>query len=159
MPLFDARQNSMVAALFQQAVNGIILGPVELNLNRKGGGNVIIEAKGLPLHRKGESLLLGVARDITARKLAQEALAGERDALPGHISSTISDISYSCTAGPDGGGPAIDRLGWGRGAHHRLLGGRDQGATLLGIPGDRGRTSPCLNSISPALAVGCLRRL
>jgi PAS domain S-box-containing protein len=73
-PLFGERQNSMVAALFEQAVNGKILGPVELNLNRKDGGNVIIEAKGLPLHRKGESLLLGIARDITARKLAEEAL-------------------------------------------------------------------------------------
>ena len=74
LPLFDARQNSMVAALFQQAVNDKILGPVELNLNRKDGGNVIIEAKGLPLHRKGESLLLGIARDITAWKLAEAAL-------------------------------------------------------------------------------------
>ena len=58
LPLFDEQQNSMVAALFQQAVNGEMLGPVEFNLNHKDGGNVIIEAKGLPLHRKGESLLL-----------------------------------------------------------------------------------------------------
>ena len=53
LPLFDDRQNSMVAALFQQAVNGKILGPVELNLNRKDGGKVIIEAKGLPLSSEG----------------------------------------------------------------------------------------------------------
>jgi two-component system, cell cycle sensor histidine kinase and response regulator CckA len=74
LPLFDERQNSMVAALFQQARNGNILGPVELSLNRKDGGHVIIEAKGLPLQRKGEGLMLGVARDITARKWAEEEL-------------------------------------------------------------------------------------
>ena len=74
LPLFDERQNAMVAALLQQAVDGKILGPVELTLNRKDGGNVIIEAKGLALHRKGESLLLGIARDITARKQAEEEL-------------------------------------------------------------------------------------
>ena len=47
LPLLDERQNSLVAALLQQAVDGEILGPVELNLNRKDGGNVIVEAKGL----------------------------------------------------------------------------------------------------------------
>ena len=61
-------------ALFQQAVNGKILGPVELNLNRKDGGNIIIEAKGLPLHMKGQGLLLGIARDITGRKQAEAEL-------------------------------------------------------------------------------------
>jgi two-component system cell cycle sensor histidine kinase/response regulator CckA len=74
LPLFDERQNAMVAALLQQAVDGKVLGPVELTLNRKDGGNVIIEGKGLALHRKGEALLLGIARDITARKQAEEEL-------------------------------------------------------------------------------------
>ncbi len=74
LPLFEERQNSMVAALLDQAVNDKILGPIELNLKRKDGGNVIIEAKGLPLHRNGESLLLGIARDITDYKQAEEAL-------------------------------------------------------------------------------------
>ena len=74
LPLFDKQQNSLVAALLQQGVDGGILGPVELNLKRKDGGNVIIEAKGLALHREGESLLLGIARDITARKRAEAAL-------------------------------------------------------------------------------------
>ncbi len=74
LPLLDEQQKSMVGALLQQAVDGEILGPVELILNRKDGGNVVIEAKGLPLHRKGESLLLGIARDITARKRAEEEL-------------------------------------------------------------------------------------
>ncbi len=40
IPLFDERQNSMVAALLQQGVDGKILGPVELNLNRKDGGKL-----------------------------------------------------------------------------------------------------------------------
>ena len=74
LPLLDDRQNLMMAALLQQATHGEILGPVEHTLNRKDGGQVIIEAKGLPLQRQGKNLLLVIARDITARKLAEEAL-------------------------------------------------------------------------------------
>ena len=74
LPLFDDRQNSLIAALLQRAGHGEILGPVELCLNRKGGGQVIIEAKALPLQSQGETLLLGIARDVTDRKRAEEAL-------------------------------------------------------------------------------------
>ena len=101
LPLFDDRENSLIATLLQQAVHGEILGPVELFLNRKGGQQVIIEAKALPLQSQGETLLLGVARDITARKQAEEALKESEERFR-HISSTISDISYSCTMSPDG---------------------------------------------------------
>ncbi len=74
LPLLDDRQNLMMAELLQQATPGEILGPVEYTLTRKDGGQVIMEAKGLPLQSQGKSLLLVIARDITARKLAEEAL-------------------------------------------------------------------------------------
>ena len=38
LALFDEPQNALVEALFQQAGDGQILGPVELNLHRKDGG-------------------------------------------------------------------------------------------------------------------------
>jgi two-component system, cell cycle sensor histidine kinase and response regulator CckA len=74
LPLFDERQNALVAGLFQNVVDGEILGPLELDLHRKDGGKLVIEAKGLALQRQGEGLLLGIARDITARKQTEEEL-------------------------------------------------------------------------------------
>jgi two-component system cell cycle sensor histidine kinase/response regulator CckA len=74
LPLLDERQNLLVAELLTQYVYGEVLGPVDFTLTRKVGEQVIIEAKGLPLRSKGESLLLVISRDITARKQAEEAL-------------------------------------------------------------------------------------
>jgi two-component system, cell cycle sensor histidine kinase and response regulator CckA len=70
----DDREKAKITALLERAVDDKILGPVEIYLDRRDGGRVIIEAKGLPLHRKGESLLLGIARNITDWKQAEEAL-------------------------------------------------------------------------------------
>ena len=99
LPLLDERQNSQMAALLQQAVDGKILGPVELNLNRKDGGNVIIEAKALALQRKGESLLLGIARDITARKRAEEALGANLKFLQLLLDTIPSPIFFKDAQG------------------------------------------------------------
>jgi two-component system cell cycle sensor histidine kinase/response regulator CckA len=53
-------------------------------------------------------LVVEVSRDITQRKQAAEVLKESEERFR-HISSTISDISYSCTAAPDGS-YAIDWL-------------------------------------------------
>ncbi|HZE21841.1 MAG TPA: PAS domain S-box protein, partial [Desulfobaccales bacterium] len=74
LPLFDAQQNLLVAELLSHYVYGEVMGPVDLTMSRKDGRKVIIEAKGVPLRSKGESLLLVISRDITARKQAEEAL-------------------------------------------------------------------------------------
>jgi two-component system cell cycle sensor histidine kinase/response regulator CckA len=74
LPLLDERQNLLVAELLSQYAYGEVLGPVDLTLTRKDGKQVIVEAKALPLRSKGESLLLVISRDITARKQAEEAL-------------------------------------------------------------------------------------
>ncbi len=74
MPLLDDRQKSLVTELLAQSVYGEVVGPVDFTLSRKDGRQVIIEVKGLPLAIKGQSLMLAVARDITARKQAEEAL-------------------------------------------------------------------------------------
>jgi len=71
---FDEQQNLMAQTLLSQGVDGIPMGPVEFSLRRKDGGVVFIEIKGLPMRIQGESLLLGIARDITARKRAEAAL-------------------------------------------------------------------------------------
>jgi two-component system, cell cycle sensor histidine kinase and response regulator CckA len=74
MPMLGDRQNQMMAELLQQAKPGEIIGPVKYTLTRKDGGQEILEAKCLPFHEKGENLLLVIARDITARQRAEEAL-------------------------------------------------------------------------------------
>ena len=86
-------------------------------MTRKAGKQVIVEAKGLPLRSKGESLLLVISRDITARKRAEEALKESEERFR-HISSTISDISYSCAAAPDG----AYTIDWLAGAVERITG-------------------------------------
>ena len=63
------------------------------------------------------SMLSILAIDITDRKDAEAALR-ESETRFRHISSTISDLSYSCTAGPDGS-YAID---WMAGAAERITG-------------------------------------
>jgi two-component system cell cycle sensor histidine kinase/response regulator CckA len=74
LPLLDDGQKTLVTELLAQSVYGEVVGPVDLTLSRKDGREVIIAVKGLPLEIKGKSLLLGIARDITARKRAEEAL-------------------------------------------------------------------------------------
>ena len=71
------------------------MGPVDFTLTRKDGGEVIAEGMSLPLYIQGQNLVLTIVRDITARKQAEAALR-ESEARFRHISSTISDISYSC---------------------------------------------------------------
>ena len=44
--LLDHRQKSMLVELLAQAAHGKVLGPVELNLTRKDGWEVIIEGQG-----------------------------------------------------------------------------------------------------------------
>ncbi len=74
LPLLDDRQKTLVTELLALSVYGEVVGPVDLTLSRKDGREVIIEVKGLPLEMKGQSLVLAVARDITDRKQAEEAL-------------------------------------------------------------------------------------
>lgn len=48
------------------------VGPTELVLNRKDGKQVIVEIRTYPVKIEGQTLLLGIARDITERKKAEK---------------------------------------------------------------------------------------
>jgi two-component system, cell cycle sensor histidine kinase and response regulator CckA len=91
-----------VTALLDQAVEGEMLGPMELNLHRQDGGDVIIEAKGLTLQKEGGGLLLGIARDITVRKRAEEALR-ESERRFRLMAETIQDVFWITT-------PSLERV-------------------------------------------------
>jgi two-component system cell cycle sensor histidine kinase/response regulator CckA len=102
LPLLEPLQNSVVTALLDQAVEGEMLGPMELNLHRQDGGDVIIEAKGLTLQKEGGGLLLGIARDITVRKRAEEALR-ESERRFRLMAETIQDVFWITT-------PSLERV-------------------------------------------------
>jgi PAS domain S-box-containing protein len=58
--------------LLKQNQRGAPTGPHEFTLNRKNGAIVQTEISTFPVNIKGEKLVLGVARDITERKKAEE---------------------------------------------------------------------------------------
>ncbi|MFH1628711.1 MAG: PAS domain S-box protein [Pseudomonadota bacterium] len=65
-------QTPKAAELFAKNGQGEARGPDELILNRKDGGQVHVEITTLPIRIKDQDVVLGLARDVTERKKAQE---------------------------------------------------------------------------------------
>jgi PAS domain S-box-containing protein len=59
--------------------NGETAGPLELAVHRKDGSKVLVETRSYPVEIGGQTVVLGIARDITERKKAEEAVRKERD--------------------------------------------------------------------------------
>jgi signal transduction histidine kinase len=55
-------------------VRGQKSGPIELELTRMDGTKVTVEATSIPVKRKGKTEVIGIARDVTERKKAEEKL-------------------------------------------------------------------------------------
>jgi len=62
------------AKLLGKSLKGHSTGPDELVLNRKDNTKVTVEISTYPVKIKGKTLVLGIARDITARKQAEERI-------------------------------------------------------------------------------------
>ncbi len=71
LPLEDIRRT---AKLLERSIRGEATGPDELTLNRKDGSQVPIEIRTYPVRIKDQTVVLGIARDISERKRAEEAL-------------------------------------------------------------------------------------
>ena len=71
LPLDDIRRT---AKLLERSVRGEATGPDELILNRKDGSQVPIEIRTYPVRIKDQTVVLGIARDISERKRNEKAL-------------------------------------------------------------------------------------
>jgi diguanylate cyclase (GGDEF)-like protein/PAS domain S-box-containing protein/putative nucleotidyltransferase with HDIG domain len=77
LKLLSPEQLRKAAAILAKNVQGLPTGPDELALTRKGGNEVPVEIRTFPVKIKDQTLVLGIARDITERKKAEEALAAK----------------------------------------------------------------------------------
>jgi PAS domain S-box-containing protein len=62
------------ATILAKSAKGQLVGTEEYTLERKNGEFVCVEIRNMPVTIKDEKLLLGIARDITDRKRAEDAL-------------------------------------------------------------------------------------
>jgi PAS domain S-box-containing protein len=69
------------AKLLVKNLRGQPTGPDELVLNRKDNSKVTVEISTYPVKIKGKTLILGIARDVTKRKQAEEKLSETKDSL------------------------------------------------------------------------------
>ncbi|MDD3581903.1 MAG: PAS domain S-box protein [Desulfobacca sp.] len=74
LPLLEPQQRSLIPGLLAQVAQGQTVGPVEFTLNQRYGGKVNVEIRSYPVNFRGQPLVLGIARDITARKKMEEEL-------------------------------------------------------------------------------------
>ena len=74
LKLLSPRQIPKAAALLTKNALGLSTGPDEFILNWKDGNQVPVEIRTFPVKIKGQTLVLGIARDITERKRMEHDL-------------------------------------------------------------------------------------
>ena len=74
LKILSLNQSLRAAKLLVRNTLGHGTGPDEFEISRKDGSKVAVEIITHPIKIKGQTLVLGIARDITERKLAEEAL-------------------------------------------------------------------------------------
>ena len=81
------------AKLLVKNLRGQATGPDEFVLNRKDNSKVTVEISTYPVKIKGKTLVLGIARDITERKQAEEKLRESHQKLKKTMDATIETMS------------------------------------------------------------------
>ncbi len=79
--LLSQKGMAKAAALLSKNVLGQPTGPDEFVLNRRDGSQLPVEIRTVPMKIKGETLVLGIARDITERKRAERELQEKNEKL------------------------------------------------------------------------------
>jgi len=79
--LLDTGQEAKVKELLSQITLGRPIGPEELTLIRRDGSKIPVEVRSYPVNFRGKPLVLGLARDISKRKQAEDDLRQSQEQL------------------------------------------------------------------------------
>jgi PAS domain S-box-containing protein len=93
--LAPPRQLPRIAALLAKNARGQSCGPEELVLVRRDGSQITVEIRTYPVTIGGQQLVLGIARDITARTRTERALRESRRELS-TLMSNLPGMAYRC---------------------------------------------------------------
>ena len=102
LKLLSPAQIPKAAAALARNLIGLPTGPDEFNLNKKDGTQVAIEISTHPVKIKGQTMVLGIARDLSERKKAEILLRESEEkfkaffdkANDGFILATVKDKNF-----------------------------------------------------------------
>jgi PAS domain S-box-containing protein len=92
LDLLSPEQLSKAAALLMKNQQGQPTGPDEFLLKRQDGSFVPLEIVTYPVQLDGQLVVLGVARDVTVRKQAEEALHAAYDELELRVQERTAEL-------------------------------------------------------------------
>jgi len=93
--ILSPMQIPKAAALLAKNILGQPIGPDELTLNQKDGKQVTVEIRTFPVKIEGQNLVLGIARDITERKHAEEELKKAHDELEMRVKERTAELAIA----------------------------------------------------------------
>jgi len=98
LKLLPPKQIPKAAMLLAKNALGKPTGPDEFILNRKDGTQVPVEIRTFPAKVKGQTLVLGIARDITERKRMEQEMKIKDSAIASSINAiAIGDLQGTLT--------------------------------------------------------------
>jgi two-component system, LuxR family, sensor kinase FixL len=97
--LLSPKQLPRAAGYLAQNATGRPVGPVELRLNRKDGTSVPVEICTRPVHMGGQHVVLGIARDVSKRRKAEDLLHESADKFKIIFEEACEGIVYLDDAG------------------------------------------------------------